>query len=77
MKLEPAKDKFESLYQAFILLFTSPNDRASEEVSRAICMLLMDDEITHQHAQDACSKAMEALVVENTLMNTLKGTTNG
>jgi len=39
--------------------------------------MLMDPEITAEHASDACNKAMEVLTVEQNLMNTLKGTTNG
>ena len=77
MKLEPAKNKFESLYQGFILLFTSTSDTYTEEVTNAICFMLMDPEITAEQASNACNKAMEVLLVEQNLMNTLKGTTNG
>ena len=77
MKLEPAKDKFESLYQGFILLFTSTSDTYTEEVTNAICFMLMDPEITAEQASNACNKAVQILLAEQNLINSYKGTING
>ena len=73
MKLEPAQDKFESLYQGFILLFSSPTPRHQEEVGQMLCLMLMDPDITQKHAQDACCRAIAALQLENNLMKQFGG----
>ena len=73
MKLEEAKDKFELLYQGFILLFSSPTADHQDEVSAMICVMLMDPDITQKHAQDACCRAIEVLQLEKNLMKQFGG----
>jgi len=73
MKLEPAKDKYELLYQGFVLLFTCPTSKHREEVSEMIGCMLLDPDITHERAQNACVRAIEVLQLEKNLMKQFGG----
>tara|TARA_R100001510_G_C7581590_1_gene154380 strand:- start:522 stop:746 length:225 start_codon:yes stop_codon:yes gene_type:complete len=61
MKLEPPKDKYELLYQCFFLLFDpAANAQQRDEVTSMLMIMLSDPEITQDHAQIACDKAISS-----------------
>ena len=73
MKLTPSNDKTECLFQGFYLLFGCPTDKDRDEVSRMICIMLLDSEITKEHAQQACERAITAHLNEKKLEATFNG----
>ncbi len=73
MKFENTGDKFETLFQGFYLLFGCPTTKDRDEVSRMICIMLMDSEITKEHAQQACERAVTAHLNEKKLEATFNG----
>ena len=73
MKFEPTKDKKETLFQGFYIMFAAPTPQHQEEVSRMLCMMLMDSEITRKDAQDACVRAINAHLLEKKLEATFNG----
>ena len=73
MKFEKPKDKFETLFQGFYLLFGCLTEKDRDEVSRMICIMLMDTEITKEHAQQACERAVTTHLNEKKLEATFNG----
>ena len=73
MKFEATKDKKETLFQGFYILFAAPSAKYQEEVGQMLCVLLMDDEITQDDARNACSRAIEAHLTEKKLEATYNG----
>ena len=73
MKFEPTKDKKESLFQGFYILFAAPTAKRQEEVGQMLCVMLMDSEITRQDAQNACDRAIQAHITEKQLEATFNG----
>ena len=53
MKFEATKDKKETLFQGFYILFAAPTAKHQEEVGQMLCLMLMDSEITQLDAQNA------------------------
>ena len=70
MKFEATKDKKETLFQGFYILFAAPTDKHQEEVGQMLCLMLMDSEITRQDAQNACDRAIQAHITEKQLEET-------
>ena len=73
MKFEATKDKKESLFQGFYILFAAPTAKHQEEVGQMLCLMLMDSEITRQDAQNACDRAIQAHITEKQLEATFNG----
>ena len=73
MKFEPTKDKKETLFQGFYILFAAPTAKHQEEVGQMLCVMLMDSEISQKDAQNACERAIEAHLVEKKLEDTFNG----
>ena len=73
MKFEPTKDKKETLFQGFYILFAAPTAKHQEEVGQMLCVMLMDSEITRQDAQNACERAIQAHLIEKQLEETYNG----
>ena len=73
MKFELTKDKKESLFQGFYILFAAPTAKHQEEVGQMLCLMLMDSEITRQDAQNACDRAIQAHITEKKLEATFNG----
>ena len=73
MKFEPTKDKKETLFQGFYILFAAPTVKNQEEVGQMLCLMLMDSEITRQDAQNACDRAIQAHITEKQLEATYNG----
>ena len=73
MKFEPPKDKKECLYQGFYVLFAAPTFQHQQEVGQMLCVMLMDSELSQEDAQNACSRAIEAHLVEKKLEDTFNG----
>ena len=63
-------DKHEFLFQGFYLLFACPTTPHADDMAKIICTLLMDPEITKEHAQQACDRAMLAHINEKKLEET-------
>ena len=73
MKFEATKDKKETLFQGFYILFAAPTVKPQEEVGQMLCLMLMDSEITRQDAQNACDRAIQAHITEKQLEATYNG----
>ena len=73
MKFEATKDKKETLFQGFYILFAAPTAKHQEEVGQMLCVMLMDSEITRQDAQNACDRAIQAHITEKKLEDTFNG----
>tara|TARA_R100000231_G_scaffold117168_1_gene87411 strand:+ start:62 stop:283 length:222 start_codon:yes stop_codon:yes gene_type:complete len=73
MKFEATKDKKETLFQGFYILFAAPTAKHQEEVGQMLCLMLMDSEITRQDAQNACNRAIQAHITEKQLEATFNG----
>lgn len=75
MKLQPQKDqsKEESLFQGFYLLFSCPTQKHQDEVCSMILLILADPDITKEHAETACARAIEAVFNEKKLEATYNG----
>ena len=73
MKFEATKDKKETLFQGFYILFAAPTAKHQEEVGQMLCLMLMDSEISQEDAQNACSKAIDAHLTEKKLEATFNG----
>ena len=73
MKFEATKDKKETLFQGFYILFAAPTSKHQEEVGQMLCVMLMDSEISQEDAQNACSKAIDAHLTEKKLEATFNG----
>ena len=73
MKFEATKDKKETLFQGFYILFAAPTVKHQEEVGQMLCVMLMDSEITRQDAQNACDRAIQAHITEKKLEDTFNG----
>ena len=73
MKFEATKDKKETLFQGFYILFAAPTAKHQEEVGQMLCVMLMDSEITRQDAQNACDRAIQAHITEKQLEATYNG----
>ena len=73
MKFEATKDKKETLFQGFYILFAAPTAKHQEEVGQMLCVMLMDSEITRQDAQNACDRAIQAHITEKQLEATCNG----
>ena len=73
MKFEATKDKKETLFQGFYILFAAPTAKHQEEVGQMLCGMLMDSEITRQDAQNACDRAIQAHITEKQLEATFNG----
>ena len=75
MKLQPQKDqsKQESLFQGFYLLFNCPTAKHQDEVCQMILLILADPDITKEHAETACARAIEAVFNEKKLEDTFNG----
>ena len=73
MKFEATKDKKETLFHGFYILFAAPTAKHQEEVGQMLCLMLMDSEITQEDAQNACSRAIDAHLVEKKLEDTFNG----
>ena len=73
MKFEATKDKKETLFQGFYILFAAPTAKHQEEVGQMLCVMLMDSEITRQVAQNACDRAIQAHITEKQLEATYNG----
>ena len=73
MKFEPTKDKKETLFQGFYILFAAPTVKHQEEGGQMLCLMLMDSEITRQDAQNACDRAIQAHITEKQLEATYNG----
>ena len=73
MKFEATKDKKETLFQGFYILFAAPTAKHQEEVGQMLCLMLMDSEITRQDAQNACDRAIQAHITEKKLEATFNG----
>ena len=73
MKFEATKDKKETLFQGFYILFAAQTAKHKEEVGQMLCLMLMDSEITRQDAQNACERAIQAHFIEKKLEATFNG----
>ena len=73
MKFEATKDKKETLFQGFYILFAAPTTKNQEEVGQMLCVMLMDSEITKEDAEIACSWAIQAHITEKQLEATFNG----
>ena len=73
MKFEATKDKKETLFQGFYILFAAPTAKHQEEVGQMLCLMLMESEITRQDAQNACDRAIQAHITEKQLEATFNG----
>ena len=73
MKFEATKDKKETLFQGFYILFAAPTAKHQEEVGQMLCLMLMDSEITQADAQNACDRAIQAHITEKQLEATFNG----
>ena len=73
MKFEATKDKKETLFQGFYILFAAPTAKHQEEVGQMLCLMLIDSEITRQDAQNACDRAIQAHITEKQLEATFNG----
>ena len=73
MKFQATKDKKETLFQGFYILFAAPTAKHQEEVSQMLLAMLMDSEITRQDAQNACDRAIQAHITEKQLEATFNG----
>ncbi len=75
MKIQPQKDqsKEESLFQGFYLLLNCPTTRHQDEVCQMILFILADPDITKEHAETACARAIEAVFNEKKLEETYNG----
>ena len=73
MKFEATKDKKETLFQGFYILFAAPTAKHQEEIGQMLCVMLMDSEITRQDAQNACDRAIQAHLTEKKLEDTFNG----
>ena len=73
MKFEPTKDKKETLFQGFYILFDAPTVKHQQEVGQMLCVMLMDSEITQKDAQNACERAINAHLTEKKLEATYNG----
>ena len=73
MKFEATKDKKETLFQGFYILFAAPTAKHQEEIGQMLCVMLMDSEITRQDAQNACDRAIQAHITEKQLEATFNG----
>ena len=73
MKFEATKDKKETLFQGFYILFAAPTAKHQEEVGQMLCLMLMDSEITRQDAQNACVRAIQAHITEKQLEANFNG----
>ena len=73
MKFEATKDKKETLFQGFYILFAAPTVKHQEEVGQMLCLMLMDSEITRQDAQNACDRAIQAHITDKQLEATYNG----
>ena len=73
MKLTPSNDKRECLFQGFYILFAAPTAKHQEEVGQMLCLMLMDSEITQEDAQIACTRAIDAHLIEKKLEDTFNG----
>ena len=73
MKFEATKDKKETLFQGFYILFAAPTAKHQEEVGQMLCLMLMVSEITRQDAQNACDRAIQAHITEKQLEATFNG----
>ena len=68
MKFKPTKDKYELLFHGFYLLYDMAAKPAQiNEISSLIMVLLMDPNITQEHARIASDRAIEAHLNENSL----------
>ena len=73
MKFEPTKDKKETLFQGFYILFAAPTFQHQQEVGQMLCVMLMDSELSQEDAQNACSRAIDAHLTEKKLEDTFNG----
>ena len=73
MKFEATKDKKETLFQGFYILFAAPTAKHQEEVGQMLCLMLMDSEISQKDAQNACERAIQAHLTEKKLEDTFNG----
>ena len=73
MKFEATKDKKETLFQGFYILFAAPTAKHQEEVGQMLCVMLMDSEITRLDAQNACNRAIQAHLTEKKLEDIFNG----
>ena len=73
MKFEATKDKKETLFQGFYILFAAPTAKHQEEVGQRLCLMLMDSEITQEDAQNACSRAIDAHLTEIKVQDSFYG----
>ena len=73
MKFEATKDKKETLFQGFYILFAASTAKHQEEVGQMLCLMLMDSEITRRDAQNACDRAIQAHITEKQLEATFNG----
>ena len=73
MKFEPTKDKNECLFQGFYLLFNCPTEKHQDEVCSMILLMLADPDITKEHAETACARAIEAVFNEKQLEKSYNG----
>lgn len=73
MKFEPTKDKKECLFQGFYLLLNCPTAKHTDEVCSMLLLMLADPEITKEHAEFACARAIEAVFNEKKLEATFNG----
>ena len=73
MKFEATKDKKETLFQGFYILFQCPTVKHQLEVSQLISMIMLDSEITEKDVHQACARAIEAHENEKQLEATFNG----
>tara|TARA_Y100000401_G_scaffold39927_1_gene30329 strand:- start:1055 stop:1282 length:228 start_codon:yes stop_codon:yes gene_type:complete len=75
MKIQPQKDqsKLESLFQGFYILFNCSTTKHRDEVTSMLLLMLADPDITKQHAEAACARAIEAVFNEKRLEETFNG----
>tara|TARA_R100001143_G_C3335121_1_gene121399 strand:+ start:822 stop:1049 length:228 start_codon:yes stop_codon:yes gene_type:complete len=75
MKFEnKPSDKFECLFQGFYLLFDpAANADQQDEICKMLLLMLVDPDITKEHAQQASDRAIEAHMNEKKLEATFNG----
>tara|TARA_R100000734_G_C3312364_1_gene103377 strand:+ start:417 stop:644 length:228 start_codon:yes stop_codon:yes gene_type:complete len=75
MNFEPTATSNEDLlFQGFWLLFSKcATDEQKDDVCRCILFILANPDVTAEHAQNACDRAIEAHVNENLLEKTFNG----
>ena len=73
MKFEATKDKKENLFQGFYILFAATTAKHQEEVGQMLCVMLADPDITKEHAETACARAIEAVFNEKQLEKSYNG----